>query len=64
MLDFGIELSHFPDRTLAWEWVTYDPRNVKMTLHHRRGALCNPSRRAQGCRGVHDEPRDTEVHLD
>jgi hypothetical protein len=33
MPDFRIELSHFPDRTLAWEWVTYDPQNVETTLH-------------------------------
>lgn len=32
--DFRIELSHFSDRTLAWEWVTYDPRDVESTMHH------------------------------
>jgi D-tyrosyl-tRNA(Tyr) deacylase len=31
--DFRIELSHFPDRTLAWEWVTYNPQNVETILH-------------------------------
>jgi hypothetical protein len=32
--DFRIELSHFPDRLLSWEWVTYDPQNVETTMHH------------------------------
>jgi hypothetical protein len=32
--DFRIELSRFPDRTLAWDWVTYNPQNVETTLHH------------------------------
>jgi hypothetical protein len=32
--DFRIELSRFPDRARAWEWVTYDPQNVETTLHH------------------------------
>ena len=33
MPDFRIELSHFPDRMLPWEWVTYNPQNVETTLH-------------------------------
>ena len=33
MLDFRIELSHFADRVLPWEWVTYAPRDVELTLH-------------------------------
>ena len=33
MPDFRIELSHFPDRTLAWEWVTYNPQDVESTMH-------------------------------
>jgi hypothetical protein len=33
MLDFRIELSHFADRVLPWEWVTYAPRDVESTLH-------------------------------
>ena len=34
MPDFRIELSHFADRTLAWEWVTYAPSDVESTMHH------------------------------
>jgi hypothetical protein len=33
MLDFRIELSHFADRTLPWQWATYNPQRVEMTLH-------------------------------
>jgi hypothetical protein len=50
--DFRIELSRFPDRARAWEWITYDPRDVESTLHHGRAALRNPGRRAEGRRGV------------
>ena len=31
--DFRIELSHFADRLLAWEWVTYSPQDVESTMH-------------------------------
>jgi hypothetical protein len=34
MPNFRIELSHFADRTLAWEWVTYAPSDVESTMHH------------------------------
>jgi hypothetical protein len=31
--DFRIELSHFADRMLPWEWVTYNPQDVESTMH-------------------------------
>ena len=34
MPDFRIELSHFPDRVLGWEWVTYSPGDTELTMHH------------------------------
>ena len=41
--DFRIELSHFPDRALAWEWVTYDPQNVETTMHHVGAHFATPA---------------------
>jgi hypothetical protein len=41
--DFRIELSHFTDRTLAWEWTTYSPDDVELTLHHGGAHYATPA---------------------
>jgi hypothetical protein len=33
MPDFRIELSHFADCMLPWQWTTYNPQRVESTLH-------------------------------
>jgi hypothetical protein len=41
--DFRIELSHFTDRILAWEWVTYAPPDVESTLHRGGAHYASPA---------------------
>jgi hypothetical protein len=51
MPDFRIELSHFPDRIFAWEWVTYDPRDVESTLHYGGAHYASPADALKAAQG-------------